>query len=185
MKEKKNTENAVAIAEALKAVKAAMAKVDEQKAVLKTELDAVLKEEARRREGKKSFIIGSFMNKDSICYVSDEELARKRITLKEGLQIPYWADAEFRKCSLVYLELIIEESKKEYEANDKMREENYQTLINYRKRRDELSSMYTDIGAKYQKLFMDIGLSEFARGMIHGAPWCHLGQYKDVCAKYE
>ncbi len=185
MKEKKNTENAVAIADALKAVKAAMAKVDEQKAVLQAELDAVLKEEERRREGKKSFTIGSLMNKDGICYVSDEELARKKFTLQDGLKIPYWADAEFRKCSLAYLELITEEARAEYDEHTKKRDENYQTLINYRKRRDELSSEHTDIGSKYANLWMNIGLTKFASGMIHGAPWCNLSQYKEVCAKYE
>lgn len=185
MKEKKNTENAVAIAEALKAVKAAMAKVDEQKAVLQAELDAVLKEEERRREGKKSFTIGSLMGKDNIHFISDEELARKRITLKEGLQIPYWADAEFRKSSLAYLELITEEARAEYDEHTKKRDENYQALIAYRKRRDELASEHIDIGSKYANLWMSIGLTKFASGMIHGAPWCNLGEYKDVCAKYE
>ena len=121
--EKNNKENA--IAEALQKVKGAMARIDGEKDKLRAELAEVEKEIKRRIDGKPAITLGKFgFSKSADFYYSDEEMARKRAKLKDALDIPYYADEEYRKYSLVYIELITSKALAEYEDLEKRREEN-------------------------------------------------------------
>lgn len=185
MKAEKNNKQ-ITEQEALKRVQEVMKRIDNERETLRTELNEVGKEIERRKSGKPSIRIGKggFI-KTAEYYLSDEELARKKYTLKQALELPYYADAEFREVSLVYLDLITKEAIEQYKDLEKRREENYEKLREYRRGVEKLGNEHTDIGGAMATKYLAIGLGKFARGLIHGSPYSNFVDYKGHCDRYE
>lgn len=185
MRADKNTKGN-AIVEALQKVKDTMARIDGEKDKLRVELAAVEKEIERRIAGKPSITLGKFgFSKSADFYYSDEEIARKRAKLKNALDIPYYADEEYRKYSLAYIELITSEAIAEYDDLEKRKEENRELMRTYRRNVDALKMEHHDISGKIATKYIDIGLGKFASGLMFGAPYSNYINYKEYCEKYE
>ena len=185
MKAEKNTKK-ITQEEALKKVQEVMKRIDKEKETVRTEYNEVCKEIERRISGKPSIRIGKagFL-KTAEYYLSDEELARKRNQLKLALEIPYYADEEYRECSLVYVELITQEAIEKYDDLAKRREANYEKLLEYRRGIEKLGNEHHDIGGEIAMKYLAIGLGKFSRNIIHGAPWSNFADYKKYCEQYQ
>lgn len=185
MKAEKNIKK-ITQEEALKKVQEVMKRIDREKETLRTEYNGVCKEIERRMSGKPSIRIGKggFVKTEEY-YLSDEELARKKSILKKALELPYYADAEYREVSLVYVELITEEAIAKYKDLEERREANYEKLREYRRGIEALGNEHHDIGGEIASKYLAIGLGKFSRGIIHGAPWSNLADYKKYCEDYE
>ena len=185
MKAEKNNKQ-ITEQEALKKVQEVMKRIDKEKETLRTEFNEVGKEIERRNSGKPSIRIGkSGFIKTAEYYLSDEELARKKYTLKQALELPYYADAEYREVSLVYIDLITKGAIEQYDDLEKRREANYEKLLEYRRGIEKLGNEHRDIGGAMASKYLAIGLGKFARGLIHGSPYSHYVDYKNYCDKYE
>lgn len=184
MKAEKNNKK-ITQEEALKKVQEVMKRIDKDKEALRTEYNDVCKEIELRISGKPSIRIGkSGFIKTAEYYMSDEELTNRKYKLKTALEIPYYADEEFRKHSLVYLELVTEEAIEQYDDLTKRREENYEKLLEYRRGIDKLGREHQEIGGAVAMKYIAIGLGKFGRGAQHGAPYGNLRDYKEFCEKY-
>ena len=184
MKAEKNKK--ITTEEALKKVQEVMKRIDNEKETLRSEYDGVCKEIERRAKGKPSIRLskGGFI-KTSEYYMSDEELANRKYKLKTALEIPYYADEEFREHSLVYLELVTEEANEQYDDLTKRREENYEKLLEYRRGIEKLGREHREIGGETAMKYISIGLGKFARGLINGACYSNFINYKRFCENYE
>ena len=179
------TTNKIATEEALEKVQEVMKRIDRAKENLRGEYNEVCKEIERRISGKPSIRIGKagFL-KTAEYYLSDEDLVRKRNQLKTALELPYYADEEYRECSLVYVELITNEAMEQYADLEKRREENYKKLIEYRRCVTELSTEHREIGGAIATKYVAIGLGKFGRNLIYGNPFSNYAEYKEHCKKY-
>lgn len=185
MKTEKNT-NKITTEAALAKVKAIMERIDTEKEKIRAEYEEVKSEIARRIDGKPAITLGKFgFSKAADFYMSDEELSRRANALKKALELPYYADAEYRECSLIYFELLVNESLEEYRELDKKKEENRQKLIEYRNGVTTLAAEHREIGGRCQEKILAIGLGKFARGMTDGAIYGNLNDYREHCKKYE
>lgn len=181
MKTEKNT---ITAAEALKKTKEAIVRIDRQKKELTQELQ---KAEAELAAAKTGTAIAGFTLEEVLADNANEtevKLRNKINKIKAALGMPYYADAEYRKYSIIYLEAIVNEHLNERsEFNEKFATLEYElnTIKNQIAQKDKERGVILD--TFYNKT-REIGLAqEFGGAWIYGAAFL-FNNYKELCEHY-
>ena len=172
-------------AEALKKVNEVLQRIEAKKAELKKELAKTEAElEARQTGATKagSFDLESILNNDN--NETTEKLKVKISKIKAALALPNYADADFRKYSIIYLEAAVEEHTAERAAINKeiakLETELYNLPHTIREKEKERAVI---LDAFYKKT-REIGVeAEFTGLRLQGADSL-LRDYKELCETY-
>lgn len=183
MKAEKNT---ISGAEALKKVEEIVKRIETEKAELQKEFEKVKTELEARASGTikaSGFNIKKVLEKDDNEIIA--ELKNRAKKLKNALAMPNYADAEFRKYSIIYLNEAMAEHIEERNAFNKRRLELEKELYEITYRLKEMQKERGIILDKFYNQAKEIGLAEEFGGIGLDGAECVMEQYKEKCDVYE
>ena len=160
----------------LKNLTAAKKRIDNQKAELTKELTKLEKE----LQGEGSPSLDALLNG---TYTA-EEINRRITTIKAALALPYYADSEYRKLSIAYLEAVTDTEEKNLESNAKEIEETIATIEAAQERLEQLRKNREDIASAAAELLSNVGLIDASNWCMDFSPKYVLNKYKGLCGKY-
>lgn len=183
MKAEKNT---ILGAEALKKVKEIVRRIETEKEEIRKELATTEAELNARQSGTtkaSGFNVKEILENDNDETI--EKLRNKKTKLKNALAKPYYADAEFREYSLIYLMGYLEEHNEERERlNKEHAKMEYEHYILPRKMREVEAKQRANID-EFARKMVDIGLAGETEGMgLYGVNYI-IDRYKKKCDEYE
>ncbi len=173
-------------ADALKKVQEIVKRIETEKAELRAELEKTRAEMQAKEAGTTK---ASGFNVKDILYNDDNEVTEKLkvkiAKLENALSKPLYADAEFRKYSIAYLKVELEEYKEEKKVFDSTIHRMEHDLIVIPQQLLAVRADKTKALDEYYRKAINIGLSQEFGGMgLWGADYV-LAQYEEMCAKYE
>ena len=171
--------------DALKKVKEVAKRIEAEKAELRAEIEKAKAELQARETGATK--AGGFNIKD-ILENDDNELTDrikgKIAKLENALARPLYADAEFRKYSLVYLKCEIEAYIEERKIlNSKIGKLEHDLIVIPQQLRAAEKERNALLDTFYRKA-IDIGIGQDFKHIYNGAAYA-LREYEELCSKYE
>ena len=168
----------------LKDLTAAKKRIDKQKAELTKELKKLEAEAAATEQGEKpkaeAFSITAIYNGTQ----TSEEINRKIASIKAALDLPYYADSEYRRLSIAYFEAVTEAEAAELEKNESEMEAAKTAIAEAEERLEKLKKQSEDIKAAAADKISDVGLIGVSYFMMDYSPEYALNKYKQVCDRY-
>lgn len=168
----------------LKDLTAAKKRIDKQKAELTKELNRLEAEKAATEQGKQpsgeAFSLNAIFNSNPTA----EELARKIAGIKAALDLPYYADSEYRRLSIAYLEAVTEAEAADLEKNEREVEAAVKAIDAAKEHLEQLRKNREDIAAAASDKVASVGLSAVSYDMMDYTPAYVLKKYKETCDKY-
>lgn len=173
-------------AAALEKLNEVIQRIEAKRAELARELAKTEAElEARKTGATKagSFDLADILENDNNEVT--EKLKAKILKIKAALALPNYADADFRKYSIIYLEEVVEEHIAERKAHkeeiERLEKELYNLPHTISEKRNELGGILD----RFCEKAANIGLtSEFSGIWTNGATNL-FAEYKKVCATYD
>lgn len=178
------TENITA-AEAFKKVNEAIKRIESKKEELKKELAKTKAELEARKAGTTkagSFDLESILNNDN--NEATEKLKAKILKIEKALALPNYADADFRKYSIIYLEAVVEEHAAERTAINNEIAELEKELYDLPRKIREKEKERGGILDKFSKKAHEIGVGGEFHGLLLNRAECLFEDYKKTCETY-
>lgn len=168
----------------LKALTAEKKRIDKQRAELTKELTKLETEKAAAEQGKntngEAFSLKAIFNSSTI-----EEIDRKIAGIKAALDLPYYADSEYRRLSIIYLQAVTDTEAANLESNAKEIEAAVKTIEEAKEHLELLRKNRMDIAAAAAELIEDVGLTKVSVYFMDYSPAYIVDKYKELCSKYE
>lgn len=168
----------------LKDLTAAKKRIDKQKTELTKELKKLEAERAAAEQGEKpkgeAFSINAIYN----GVQTSEEINRKIASITAALALPYYADSEYRRLSILYFEAVTEAEAAELEKNTNEIEAAKTAIAEAEERLENLKKQSDDIKAAAADKIGNVGLMGVSYFMMDYSPEHALKKYKKVCEKY-
>ena len=168
----------------LKDLTAAKKRIDKQKNELTKELTKLEAAASATEQGEKpageAFSISAILNGTQ----TSEEINRKIASIKAALDLPYYADSEYRKLSIAYFEAVTEAEAAELDKNANEMEAAKTAIAEAEERLEKLKKQSEDIKAAAAEKISDVGLIGVSYFMMDYSPEYALEKYKKVCDRY-
>lgn len=168
----------------LEKLKAEKARIDGQRAELAKEIAKLEAEKAAIEQGKntngEAFSLKAIFNS-----TTTEEIDRKIASIKAALDLPYYADSEYRKLSIVYLQAVADTASENLESNLKEIEAAVKTIEETKERLELLRKNHDDIASAAAELMDNVGLNCVSFYCMDRRPDYIVNKYKELCSKYE
>lgn len=169
------------ILEELTAVKK---RIDEQRAELAKEKAKLEAEKAAIEKGKntngEAFSLKAIFNSSTA-----EEINRKIASIEAALNLPYYADSEYRRLSIIYLKAVTDTAAETVENNLKEIEAAKQTIEETKERLELLIKNRDDIGSATAELLDNVGLNCVSFYCMDYIPTYAVRKYEELCSQYE
>lgn len=157
-------------------------RIDTEKAELRKKLAKLEADQAAQQSEKpdKAFSIDAIFNSTR----SSEENARLIANIKAALGLPYYADSEYRRLSIEYMEAVTDTEAVNLESNAKEIETAVNTIEEAKEHLEQLRKNREDIAAAAAELISNVGLYEVSADFMDYSPAYILTKYKKLCEKY-
>lgn len=162
----------------LKELTAAKKRIDKQKAELIKEKNKLEAAKGEQPNGE-AFNLNAIFNSKS-----REEINRKIASIDAALALPYYADSEYRRLSIEYMEVITAEAagelakkESEIETTEKAIEQAQERIEHLKKEKEDIRGAAADKADK-------IGLIIFSSEFLDYSPDYIFRKYKNLCDKY-
>lgn len=182
----KAEKNIISKADFLKKIQEILKRISDEKNEIRREIESIEAElNARKTVSIQS---NGFNVKEILEYDNNEtveSLKRKIAKLKNALTKPNYADAEFRKYSLIYLmEYLNEHSVEKKRINEELAKLNNE-YYNLRQKMREIEGKKNNIIDGFARKMIEIGLSKETEGIgLYGAEYI-MSRYEERCKEYE
>lgn len=162
---------------------AAKKRIDKQKNELTKELKK-LETEAAAEQGEKpkaeAFSITAIYNGTQTA----AEINRKIASIKAALELPYYADSEYRRVSIAYFEALAAETAADLDKKATEIEAAKNAIAEAEERLEQLYKQSEDVRAAAAEKISDVGLVGVSYFIMDYAPAHALNKYKKLCEKY-
>ena len=159
-------------------------RIDEQRAELAKEKAKLEAEKAAIEKGQntnsEAFSLEAVLNSDTT-----EVIDRKLANINAALELPYYADREYRKLSIIYLQAVTDAAAENVESNLKEIEAAKKTIEETKERLELLVKNRDDIGTATAELLDNVGLNCVSFYCMDYLPTYAVRKYKELCSKYE
>ena len=170
--------------EILKPLMAAKKRIDKQKTELEKELKRL--EAEQQSEQKDEQQNGEAFSLDAILNgtLTSEEASRKISSIKAALDLPYYADGEYRSLSIAYFTAVTAEAAADLEQNESEMEAAERAIAEAQDRLEQLRKRREDIRSAAADKIGNVGLPGVSHFIMDYSPEYTLEKYKKVCSKY-
>ena len=167
----------------LKDLTAAKKRIDKQKNELTKELRKLETEAAGQGEKPKAeaFSIDAIYNGTQTA----AEINRKIASIKAALDLPYYADSEYRQLSIAYFEALAVAAAEDLNKKADEIEATKNAIAEAEERLEQLKKQSEDIKAAAAEKISDVGLFSVSYFIMDYAPEHAVNKYKTVCSKYD
>ena len=161
-------------------------RIDGQRAALAAELEKLEAEKeqiaAGHFEKPSGFVLEDVLAGNQTTPIA--EINRKIGNIKAALDLPYYADGEYRTASLAYMTAMAEEATAEIAANDAAVEAAEAAVATAEANLAAAREQGEDIRSAMCDKLNNVGLWNFAHNASYCTPERLLEKYTDICSKY-
>ena len=161
-------------------------RIDEQRATLKAELEELEAEKKAMGKGKKPSGTAYPSRANFNSPLTAEELTRKIANIETALELPYYADSEYRKFSIEFMEALTNKVAEILESNEQEIAATATAIIEAECRLKQLKTARENIFITASKLASGVGLHTVSAWILdYYPPEQLLKKYKEVCHSYD
>ena len=161
-------------------------RIDGQKAALKAELEKLEAEKGKIASGQyekpSGFALEAVLSGNPSTI---EEINRKIASIKAALDLPYYADGEYRAASLVYMAAITKEAAADLAKGEAAVEAAAAAVAEAEEKRAAARMQADDFRTVLCGKLDNVGLWGFSHNATYCTPERVLEKYTDLCNKYE